>query len=110
MSYSILQYTLTADDIRTCLSIKEEPSILIVCGSGLSSIADGLTDVNKVFYKEIPGFPLVNNTYHSLFYGQMGGVFVGKMPNFKIHAKRCSASSARRVPNDFLQGQRIAFH
>jgi hypothetical protein len=37
---------------------KESPKIGIVCGSGLSELSSCLTDILRISYSSIPGFPV----------------------------------------------------
>lgn len=57
---------------------KAKPQVLIICGSGLSGLANSVAESTKqvVYYKDIPGFPQVTVQGHSgeLVFGQISGV------------------------------------
>lgn len=52
------------------------PRIGIICGSGLGSLADQLTDTNSFPYESIPNFPISTVEGHAgqMIFGLLGGV------------------------------------
>lgn len=52
------------------------PKIGIICGSGLGSLADQLTDTNSFPYESIPNFPISTVEGHAgqMIFGLLGGV------------------------------------
>lgn len=67
---------LAAEKIKTHMS--EMPEYAIILGSGLSSLADSLTDTFELRYSDIPGFPEVTVTGHEglLIFGKLSGTNV----------------------------------
>lgn len=43
--------------IREMAQIKEQPTVGIICGSGLGDLAETVTDKTIIPYSKIPGFP-----------------------------------------------------
>lgn len=68
--------SLAASKIKTY--INELPEYAIILGSGLSSLADSLTDTIEIRYSDIPGFPEVTVTGHEglLIIGKLSGTSV----------------------------------
>lgn len=68
--------SLAAEKIKTHMS--EMPEYAIILGSGLSSLADSLTDTFELRYSDIPGFPEVTVTGHEglLIFGKLSGTNV----------------------------------
>jgi purine-nucleoside phosphorylase len=71
----------TYDDIQTTVNFLEEnttyrPKIGIICGSGLGSLANSLTETKCFPYKTIPNFPVSTVTGHEgqLVFGLLDGV------------------------------------
>ncbi len=63
--------------IRSCLPADmEAPLIAVICGSGLSAIADGMKRVTKIPYEKIPGFPQPTVAGHgsAMAVGLLGGI------------------------------------
>lgn len=62
------------DNLKTEISIT--PKIGIVCGSGISSLADLLTDKVDIPYEKIPQFPTSTVQGHggSLVFGNLSGI------------------------------------
>lgn len=55
---------------------KLRPKIAIICGSGLGSLADELTDFDAFPYEDIPDFPVSTVEGHAgkMIFGYLGGV------------------------------------
>ena len=47
--------------------VSARPKIGVVCGSGLGAFAEGLTDVIRFHYKDIPHFPVSTVAGHKVW-------------------------------------------
>ena len=54
---------------------ESRPKIGVVCGSGLSGLAEKITDKLSIDYKDIPNFPVSTVQGHKgcLVFGKLGG-------------------------------------
>ncbi len=89
-----------ADAVRQQLGSRH-PEVAIVLGSGLGHLADRATDVVKIGYDRIPGFPLPTVQGHAgmLVAGQLGGREVilqsGRFHMYEGHPAATSALPVR---------------
>jgi len=67
------QIRVIADFIIHALAISDHPTIGIICGSGLGSLAYQITDARGIKYHDIPGFPVSTVAGHKgkLIYGRL---------------------------------------
>ncbi|VBB34078.1 unnamed protein product, partial [Acanthocheilonema viteae] len=67
-----------AKSIREQVQLKEVPKIGIICGSGLSNIANCIEQAEILPYNKIPGFPTTHVIGHkgNLVFGYMNGKYV----------------------------------
>ncbi|XP_026762443.1 purine nucleoside phosphorylase-like isoform X2 [Galleria mellonella] len=76
-SYETLQET--ANFLLARISIR--PTIGIICGSGMGSLAESIVDAESIPYEEIPNFPIstVEGHHGRLVFGRLDGVSVVAM-------------------------------
>jgi len=55
-----------------------KPRVAIICGSGLGSLAEQLTDAKSISYQDLPGFPV------SSVVGHAGQMVLGKLNNCPV--------------------------
>lgn len=67
-----------ADFIINALQISDRPTIGIICGTGLGSLAYQITEARGIKYSEIPGFPV------STVSGHKGKLLIGKLENKNV--------------------------
>lgn len=72
------QATTAADYIRSKISNYQQPKVAIICGSGLSGLADQLSESTSIPYEEIPNFPI------STAPGHAGKLVFGFMSSKKV--------------------------
>ncbi|WP_160010809.1 purine-nucleoside phosphorylase [Rhizobium sp. 18055] len=77
----------------------------IVLGSGLGSFADALTDVVRIAYRDLPGFPVSAVSGHAgeVVAGRLGGVPVILLSG-RVHFYEKGDATAMRLPIEVLQG------
>ena len=75
------------------------PRVAIVIGSGLGAVGERVTDVARIPYGEIPGFPLSTVPGHdgTLLLGKLGGRQVACLSG-RAHAYEGHAPEAMRLP------------
>ena len=63
----------TADWLR--MRTKHQPTIAVICGTGLGGLADLLTDTDVFHYRDIPNFPISTVPGHAgrLIFGMLNG-------------------------------------
>lgn len=64
--------------IRSLVSLEEEPTIGIICGSGLGGLGDFVSNKKVLPFTQIPGFPKTNVLGHkgNLIFGHLNGKYV----------------------------------
>uniref|UniRef100_A0A914VB94 Purine nucleoside phosphorylase n=1 Tax=Plectus sambesii TaxID=2011161 RepID=A0A914VB94_9BILA len=67
-----------ADFIVNALQLSDTPTIGIICGTGLGSLAYEITEARGIKYSEIPGFPV------STVSGHKGKLIFGKLENKNV--------------------------
>uniref|UniRef100_F1LBA4 Purine nucleoside phosphorylase n=1 Tax=Ascaris suum TaxID=6253 RepID=F1LBA4_ASCSU len=67
-----------ANALKSKVSLKEVPTIGIICGSGLGDLAESVKDKQILPYKEIPGFPNTKVVGHkgNVVFGYLSGKYV----------------------------------
>lgn len=55
-----------AESLKAKVNFLENPTIGIICGSGLADIGDAIVDKITVSYTDIPGFPQTNGYNFSI--------------------------------------------
>lgn len=65
----------SASKIKTLLGARQ-PKLAVILGSGLGGLGDRLTDVSKISYADLPGFPVLTVEGHAgeLMAGKLNGV------------------------------------
>ncbi|TMS38454.1 hypothetical protein L596_005176 [Steinernema carpocapsae] len=63
------------ESIKALVTLNENPTVGIICGSGLGDLADQVTEAQIVPFSKIPGFPSTHVVGHkgNLVFGKMGG-------------------------------------
>lgn len=67
-----------AQTIKGLANLTYEPTVGIICGSGLGDLADLVENPTIIPYSKIPGFPTTNVVGHkgNLVFGKLGGKYV----------------------------------
>lgn len=88
--------------LRACLPAAAlEVKVAIICGSGLSGLADALVGATAVPYTSLPGFPVPSVAGHGaeLVFGELAGVRVvaqrGRFHSYEGHSPRVTVAPVR---------------
>ncbi|KAI8612477.1 nucleoside phosphorylase domain-containing protein [Chytriomyces sp. MP71] len=91
--FSIETYQAAAEYIKSKLSAdKQQPEVMIICGSGLGGLADTLTEQMEFEYKDIPNFAISTVAGHAgkLVFGYLAGklavCMVGRKHAYEGHS------------------------